>query len=106
MMDLQSNLFHSRKEEKKRGRAMVVSFVAHGLFIATVLFAGAAATQHVAAEKSIKAFMVTGAAPPPPPPPPPPAASHAAPRSQPIQLQTPKITPPTFVQPREIPTEV
>ena len=106
-MDLHSNLFHSRKGKRKNGRAVIVSFVVHGLFVATVLFAGAAATQHVTAEKQMKAFLVSGAAPPPPPPPPPPpAASHAAPKTQPIVQPTPKITPPTFVQPREIPMEV
>ena len=104
-MDLQSNLFNCRTA-KKCGAASIVSFVLHCIFAAAILFAGAAATQHVAAEKTIKAFMVAGAAPPPPPPPPPPPAASSAPKSQPVHIETPKITPPTFVQPTEIPKKV
>jgi protein TonB len=104
-MDLQSNLFHSRKEKKKRGRYAVASLVAHGLLVTGVVWAGATATSHIASEKPIRAFLTQGAAPPPPPPPPPPpAASHSAPK-QVTQVQ-PKIVQPTFVQPREIPQEV
>jgi len=105
-MDLQSNLFRNRKE-KKSAVASIASVVLHCLFGATVLIAGATATHHVAAEKPIKAFMVAGGAPPPPPPPPPPPAASSAPKSQPVHIETPKVTPqPTFVQPREIPKEV
>jgi protein TonB len=104
-MDLQSNLFHSRKEKKKGGRYAVASLVAHGLFVSGVVWAGATATSHIASEKPIRAFMAQGAAPPPPPPPPPPAASHSAPKQVP-QVQQPKIVQPTFVQPRVIPQEV
>jgi protein TonB len=106
-MDLNNNLFHSRKDNRKGGRAVIVSVVLHSFFAATVVFAGAVATQHVASEKPIRAFLVQGAAPPPPPPPPPPPASaNSAPKSQPVHVDPPKITPQTFVQPREIPQDI
>src|SRR5437763_16148639 len=106
-MDLHSNLFHSRKEKTKRGWAPVASVVLHSMFAATVLFAGAAASQHIASEKTIHAFMVRGAAPPPPPPPPPPPKAGGAPKSQPIvqHIEPQKVTP-AFVQPRVIPQEI
>jgi protein TonB len=105
-MDLHSNLFQSRANKKKGGRYAIASLIVHGLFIGSVVWAGATATQHVASEKPIRAFLTQGAAPPPPPPPPPPpAASHSAPK-QVAQVQQPKITPPTFVQPRVIPQEM
>src|SRR6266849_5292572 len=91
-MDLQSNLFHSRKQTKKRGYA-VGSLVVHGLLVSGVVWAGATASSHIASEKPIHAFLAQGAAPPPPPPPPPPpAASHSAPK-QVAQVQ-PKIVQP------------
>jgi periplasmic protein TonB len=102
-MDLNSNLFYSRKKTKKRGYAVASLFV-HGLMVTGVVWAGATATSHIASEKPIRAFLAQGAAPPPPPPPPPPAASHSAPK-QVVQVQ-PKIVQPTFVQPRVIPQEV
>jgi protein TonB len=105
-MDLKSNLFQSRKENKRTGRWAATSLVVHGLFIATVVFAGATVSHKIDAEKPIHAFLVQGAAPPPPPPPPPPPAGSSAPKQQPVHVVTPKITPPTFVQPREIPKEI
>src|ERR1051326_5027087 len=105
-MDLNSSLFHSRKDKRKGGHAVIVSVVLHSFFAATVLFAGAAATQHVASDKPIRAFLVQGAAPPPPPPPPPASSANSAPHPQPVvHIEPPKVTP-TFVQPREIPQEL
>src|SRR5438067_6449687 len=105
-MDLHSNLFHSRKEKSKRGIASAGSLIAHAILLVTFITLSATTVSNISAEKPMRAFIAHGAAPPPPPPPPPPplAASRATP--QPVHIETPKIITPTFVQPRQIPTEI
>ena len=104
-MDLQNELFVSRKKAK-RGKATIASLIVHGGIIALIVFISTQAAQRVAAEnKPIHAFLSSSAPPPPPPPPPPPAASHAASTPKPV-VKPVQIPQQTFVQPREIPKEV
>ncbi|MEA2237373.1 MAG: hypothetical protein QOC81_2097 [Thermoanaerobaculia bacterium] len=105
-MDLQNELFASRKQKKGGWKSTVASLGVHGGIIALLIFISTHATQKVAAEdKPIHAYLSSAAPPPPPPPPPPPAASHAA--STPKQVVKPvQIPHQTFVQPHEIPKEV
>jgi protein TonB len=104
-MDLQKELFASRKKAK-RGKATMASLALHGVIIAFIIFISTRAVQKVAAEdKPLHAFLSSAAPPPPPPPPPPPAASHAASTPKPV-VKPVQIPQQTFVQPREIPKEV
>ncbi len=104
-MDLQNELFVSRKKAK-RGKATIASLALHGAIIALILFISTRAVQKVAAEdKPLRAYLSSSAPPPPPPPPPPPAASHAASTPTPV-VKPVQIPQQTFVQPREIPQEI
>jgi periplasmic protein TonB len=104
-MDLQKELFVSRKKAK-RGKATIASLGVHGVIIALILFISTRAVQKVAAEdKPLRAYLSSSAPPPPPPPPPPPAASHASSTPKPV-VKPVQIPQQTFVQPRQIPKEV
>jgi protein TonB len=110
-MDLQKELLESSKKNGQTGgwKASATSVGLHALLVAGIVFAGSqTATQKVASEKPINAFIAQGAAPPPPPPPPPPPKSSGAPKQQQVQPRVqPKpveITPMT--PPVEIPKEI
>lgn len=108
-MDLQGSLIESQKQRSRKSwKQWIASLVAHGGFIALIIFVStASATKHVVAAKPIPVFVSHSAAAPPPPPPPPPPAASSAPRATPHPTPTPvHIQQPRFVQPREVPQEL